>query len=135
LLGWKADAFQLRLSMLFERITMVVVRSYFSGSLCCPMLKGFTVNRSCSTCTTKTIRGKHVLSITILKLYYIIVEYIIIYLLCVHNPAVLNSMCFYILQRCADASRDDSAAPCCKASLQTDPAAAAAKKAAWKFDF
>ncbi|KAA6421897.1 MAG: hypothetical protein FRX49_08216 [Trebouxia sp. A1-2] len=40
-----AYAFQLRLSVLLERITMVVVRSYFSGSLCCPMLKGFTVNR------------------------------------------------------------------------------------------
>ena len=51
LLGWKADALWVRSmrSTLLPRITMVVVRSYFSGSLCCPMLKGFTVKRSCST--------------------------------------------------------------------------------------
>ncbi len=50
------------------------------------------------------------------------------YNFCIHN---WNPQYIYILQRCADASRDDSAAPCCKVSLQNNTAAA--KKEAWKF--
>ncbi len=98
LLGWKADAFQLRLSMLLERITMVVVRSYFSGSLCCPMLKGFTVKRSCSTCTRRTVQGIHILSITILSYCYITNICIIINVYFVYNIWTLS-----IYTYCSDA--------------------------------
>ena len=61
LLGWKAEALWVRSmrSTLLPRITMVVVRSYFSGSLCCPMLKGFTVKRSCST-YNRSLASQHV---------------------------------------------------------------------------
>ena len=43
----------MRSTLLLLRTHMVAVRSYFSGSLCWPMLKGFTVNRSCSTCRAR----------------------------------------------------------------------------------
>ena len=94
LLGWKADAFQLRLSMLLERITMVVVRSYFSGSLCCPMLKGFTVNRSCSTCTERTMELRntciehHTIKVV---LYDAIIKCTIIYLHFCSQPCCFES--------------------------------------------
>ena len=71
---------------------MVVVRSYFSGSLCCPMLKGFTVNRSCSTCTVRTVEFRNTCTEhhnIKLVLYDAVTQCTIMHLLFVHNPAAL----------------------------------------------